>query len=185
MFSPLPSPTHLLLHHRQAPRWSGEWAATNSLVQHGETPFSTPIPAPRCTPTATHSRRGSGVLEITLRTSGGVVLGRLGRYPQGTAKPDTENDPKCSPPLRGSGRGWKQGGRFPLHALAGGLPLPTSVVIDVGGVGRVGWDGVGVGHEMGCGGVEWRIGRVRLPLSAPGWVVVAEGGGLMVVVLGH
>ena len=122
VFSPLPSPPHPLLHHRQAPRWSGEWAATNSLVQHGETPFSTPIPAPRCTPTATHSRRGSGVLEITLRTSGGVVLGRLGRYPQGTAKPDTENDPKCSPPLRGSGRGWKQGGRFPLHALAGGLP---------------------------------------------------------------
>ena len=50
--------------------------------------------------------------------------------------------------------------------------------------GEGGWDGVGVGHEMGCGEVGWRIGRVRVPLSGPGWVVVAEGGGLMVVVLG-
>ena len=97
--------------------------------------FPPPIPSPRCTPTATHSRRGSGVLEIMLCASGGVVFGWLGRCLQGTAKPDTENDPKCSPPLRGSGRGWKQGGQFPLHALAGGLPPPTSVVTDVGGAG--------------------------------------------------
>ena len=75
--------------------------------------FPPPIPSPRCTPTATHSRRGSGVLEIMLCASGGVVFGWLGRCLQGTAKPDTENDPKCSPPLRGSGRGWKQGGGSP------------------------------------------------------------------------
>ena len=68
-----------------------------------------------------------------MRTSGDMILGRLWLCPKGMAKPDTENDPMRSPPLRGSGREWKQGGRFPLHALAGGLPLPMSAdVADVG-----------------------------------------------------
>ena len=96
-------------------------------------PLLPPTHPPRCPPAATHSRRGSGVLGAARAQAAVRPLDGYGCAHRAWRSRHRKRSLAQSTPS-GLWAGMEAGGGgSPLHALAGGLPLPTLAV--VAGVG--------------------------------------------------